>query len=244
MMKIFIAGSCVSRDAFNENNQDSFSMAGYFARYSLARLAYPTVQNLNLSEKEFSQKVPSAFQRKILKQEWDNILIERIQQTEFDCLLIDLVDERFGLVEMEPGVYITNSDELRNSRIMEVRSANKLAPDSTEFISRWEEGFKKLIDVASAEKIIINNVFWSDKLDSGEGFEPISNPKRIKYCNTMVSTLYDIAAKYLNPKTQFVNYPRDIFVGDSNHKWGKSPFHYTKDVYEYLITFLLQLDKK
>lgn len=60
----------------------------------------------------------------------------------------------------------------------------------------------------------------------------------------MVSNLYQIAAKYLDKNKQFVNYPIDIFVGDSNHKWGKSPFHYTKEVYEYLISFLERLEAK
>lgn len=120
-----------------------------------------------MTDEGFSQKVPSAFQRKILRQEWDNLLLERIQEVDFEYLLIDLVDERFGLCEAEPQVFITNSNELRNGKIMSVRDAQKLVPDSEEFIKNWENGFKKLVDIVGAEKIIINNVFWSKKLDTG-----------------------------------------------------------------------------
>lgn len=241
-MKIFIAGSCVSRDPFSESNKDKFSIANYFARYSLARLSYPSIKmaDIQLTDALLEQKVSSAFQRRILTQEWENALLEQVVVTDFDYLVIDCVDERFGLVECSPGIYITNSDELRNGKIINTQIANKLLPDSQEFQDRWEQGLRQLVTSVGSHRIIINNVFWSRVLDTGEGFEPISNPTRIKYCNAMVSKLYDIAKKYI-PESQFVNYPPDIFVGDSNHKWGKSPFHYTGDVYDYFIKYLSEI---
>lgn len=74
-------------------------------------------------------------------------------------------------------------------------------------------------------------------MDTGQSFDGILPPGRIEWCNAIMERLYATASKYL-PQDQFVNYPKEIFVGDSQHKWGKSPFHYTNDVYAYLIDFL------
>jgi len=235
-MKIFIAGSCVTRDAFTPDTKEDFEIVNYYARYSLARLNYPAI-TLDMSDTVFEKKVPSPFQRKILKNEFSNNLIESINEADFDYLVIDCVDERFGLIEFSKSVYLTNSDEFKKSKLIDSKAAIKIPPHSTDFFTYYRKGLEKVISVVGAEKIIINNVFWTNKLDNGDS---ISSLERVSYCNDMVNNLYKIASEYI-PEKQFVNYPSDIFIGDSQHKWGKSPFHYTKEVYIYLQDYLLRI---
>lgn len=235
-MKIFISGSCVSRDAFTPKNIDLFENVEYVARYSLARLAYPVFTQISDDNEQFIKNVSSAFQRKTLLREWQNSLLDIIQSSDFDYLVIDCIDERFGLIEVIPELYITNSDEFHKSKLVNIHDAKKIRPDEDVFLKNWEQGLKQIIDIVGANKIIINNVFFSKETDQGLGF-PNSSPNRIEYCNKFLNSLYNIAKKYL-PEKQFVNYPQDIFVGSSNHKWGLAPFHYIDDVYRHFLFFL------
>lgn len=239
---IFIFGSCVTRDAFTPANTDEFLVSGYVARHSLARVKHAVFDGFDLESEAVVQKIPSAFRRRMLKQDWGNSLFDTINSAmnakgDIDFLVIDSVDERFGLIEVADNVYVTNSDEFRSGQLINSQVAKKITADSEEFFSAWEYGFQRLLEVFPREKIIYNNVLWSKCLDTGQEFEKVSTSSRVDWHNTIMKRLYTIASKYLS-QDQFVNYPEEIFVGDSNHKWGKSPFHYTQDVYDYLIDFL------
>ncbi|MBE0444158.1 DUF6270 domain-containing protein [Psychrobacter sp. FME5] len=238
-MKVFIAGSCVTRDAFTPDTKKDFENVNYYARYSLARLIYPEVP-LEISDKLFEQKVSSAFQRKLLKNEFSNNLIESILDAEFDYLVIDCVDERFGLIYYNQSSYVTNSDELRKAQLFDYKSALKTPCDNKEFHHFWRCGLKKIIDEIGVDKIIINNVYWTNKLNSGDDISTVENVKR---CNKMVSNLYQIAKEEGIPENNFVNYPSSILIGDANHRWGPSPFHYIQDVYDYFINYMHNLKK-
>lgn len=232
-MNVFIIGSCVTRDAFTPDLlRDEFVIKRYWARTSLARFK-SGVGSIHPDEINVSSK----FQKKMIANDINNQLFEEIKvvSTEpIDFIILDLVDDRFGLVEFKEGVYITNSDELRAAKLLNTREAQKIAPNSEEYRSYWEAGLIELLKHFPKEKIIINNVYWSRETELGEG---VSSPERIAFCEAVVGGLYEIARKYV-PEENFVNYPSGIFVADSKHRWGKSPFHYTQPVYDYLIDYL------
>ena len=126
-MKFFISGSCVSRDPFTPEILDEFEVVGYSARYSLARLCYPSV-NMDIDPKSFEEKVPKAFVRKLLANEFENNLIERLETNIFDylVLVLDFVSERFGLVMFKNSSYVTNSYDMRNAKLAVLRDAPKV----------------------------------------------------------------------------------------------------------------------
>ena len=239
-MKVFIAGSCVTRDAFTPDTKKDFEIVDYYARYSLARLNYPTV-NLDISDVLFEEKVPSAFQRKLLKNEFSNNLLESISKADFDYLVIDCVDERFGLIRYKNLSYVTNSDELRKAQLFNTRTALKVPCYNREFNHFWRNGLKKIIEEIGAKKIIINNVYWTNNLNNGAN---ISTKENVERCNRMVSKLYKIAKEEGIPDKNFVNYPQNILIGDADHRWGPSPFHYVNDVYEFYIRYMDQLKEQ
>lgn len=238
-MKIFIAGSCVTRDAFTPDTKIDFEIIDYYARYSLARLNYPAV-TLDISDTIFEKKVPSAFQRKLLKNDFSNNLIENIRRADFDYLVIDCVDERFGLVRYKHLSYLTNSDELRKADLINTKTALKIPCDEREFHHFWRNGLKKIIEEIGVNKIILNNIYWTNNLNNGE---TISTKENVERCNKMVSELYNIAKKEGIPERNFVNYPHDILIGDVEHRWGASPFHYVREVYDFYIKYMHSLKK-
>ena len=236
-MKVFIAGSCVTRDAFTPDTKKYFEIVDYYARYSLTRLNYPAIQ-LDITEELFEKKVPSPFQRKLLKNDFNNNLLDKLSGTDFDYLIIDCIDERFGLVRYKHSSYVTNSDELRKAELINAKAALKIPFNKEEFLHFWRYGLKKIIDVVGVNKIIINDVLWTNRLNNGGTVSTIEN---VETCNEIVSQLYKIAKEEGVPETNFVNYPHDIFIADISHRWGASPFHYTQEVYDYFINYMKNL---
>uniref|UniRef100_UPI003D014DF1 DUF6270 domain-containing protein n=1 Tax=Alcaligenes faecalis TaxID=511 RepID=UPI003D014DF1 len=231
-MNVLIIGSCVTRDAFTlDLLKTDFKITKYYARTTLARFGAGAVVF-----DESDMDIKSNFQKRMIVNDASNKLFIELQSIDFgsvDLVVIDLVDDRFGLIAYG-DVFLTNSDELRSSRIFNTKEAVKLAPNEAEYSRRWEEGFVELLKYVPKEKIIINNVHWASKTDSGES---ISSPERIAFCESVVNRLYGIAEKHI-PKNNFVDYPADIFLADGAHKWGKAPFHYVRPVYDYFIDFL------
>lgn len=239
-MKIFISGSCVSRDPFTPVVLEEFEVVDYNARYSLARLCYPRV-NMDVDPDFFEERVPKAFVRKLLKNEFENNLIERLNTKQFDYLVLDFVSERFGLVMYKNNGYVTNSDDIRKAQLAVLRSSPKIESSSREFLDNFKNGLQKVVKEVGKERIIINNVFWTEIMDNGER---ISTPEIVERRNSFISHLYQLAKDVGIPEANFVNYPSDIFVADSNHRWAVSPFHYTQDVYDYFVNYLRSITSK
>ncbi len=234
MKKLFIIGSCATRDAFDPQfRKGEFSIVRYQARTSLTRLNYITY---DLKESDINLK--SKFQRRILTGAINGDLHSCIVNTEFDYLIIDCVDDRFGSVKFnDQDFYVTISTELNASKLITSEKKVKISPDSVEYQDSWERGLLKILEYVPAEKIIINNVQWASITDEGK---TLSSPERILFCTKVVNGFYEIARKYI-PESNFINYDGSIFVGAENHKWNRAPFHYVDDVYHYFIKRLNEI---
>lgn len=226
-MKIFILGSCVTRDAFHSRVNEGFDLRGYQARYSLARIPF---FELNPPVELIEKNLSSSFQQNMLKNELSNNICKTLKKTDFDYLIVDYIDERFGLISYLQ-TYVTNSTEFKRAKLIEYKSKKTITYLDDEFYQFWEDGLVELIKNVGSKKIVINNVFWANKNNVGELFEG-----EIEY-NNILRRLYSITEKYIN-KSQFVNYPSDILISDINHKWGVAPYHYTSEVYNYLKSYL------
>ena len=238
----YIYGSCVSRDAFGLIDKDILKPVGYTARYSLARLNFPKVNN-----KHDISLLSSKFQKKILQRELDNHLLNDISQENPEFVVIDFIDDRFGLVEIEERVFVTNSFELRNAKITDSNS-RVISAKSDEFFDLWAKGVDRFLEFAKdndfLDKIVINAIFWANNYE--DGLEITNYPSTsydsqeyIKSFNDLLKKQYNYLADKLN-SNQFIYYPKDLLVADPNHKWGKSPFHYGNEVYE---LFLKKVDE-
>lgn len=228
LKNLFIIGSCVTRDAIDPKfTQNKFKLTSYNARTSLTRLNY---KNTHVLEKDIDLK--SQFQRKVVAKALSGNLLDEIIQTDFDYLILDFVDDRFGMVQLNnEDIFVTYSEELRSSNFISRENKILISPDSFIYLKAWEDGLLKLLQVVPADKVIVNNVQWASETEDGDS---LSNPTRINFCNSLVISFYCIASKYI-PARNFINYDSNVFIGASDHKWGKSPFHYIDDVYHFFI---------
>ena len=107
---LMIYGSCVSRDAFPLLGSD-FKLLSYVARQSMiSAISKPTT----LLE---GSDLASAFQNRSLAGDIRSNLLQMVRRhaADIDVLVIDLTDERLGVIQLPDGAHVTHSHELSSS---------------------------------------------------------------------------------------------------------------------------------
>lgn len=83
-IKVFILGSCVSRDPFELADKRDFEVVNYYARTSFASLG----SEAYVDEKILSG-IDSKWQKRMVKADMDKSFFKAIKESKFDVLLID-----------------------------------------------------------------------------------------------------------------------------------------------------------
>lgn len=231
--RIFILGSCVSRDAF-EISGHGFNLVGYIARTSLAsafttRSAPPDIIRL-------AARIGSAFQRRMVETDLRKRALFLISSARFDYLLVDLIDERFNLARfagsnVQPEVF-TLSRELAAVCNW---SGVQVVPGTNQHLSAWKRGAGQLLRSVPPERIIVNRAFWATTMSDGT---PLENQSLIERSNRTLEVMYDYLQR--NRVGGVITYPEGI-VADPGHKWGVAPFHYAPSMYDSLIRQLREI---
>lgn len=235
MKKVLIFGSCVSRDAFEYAEPGQFEIVGYYARSSLASLATAA----KIDEKILS-KIESKFQRRMVAADMAKTFWQILDETEFDILVMDFIDERSHLLELNDGAIHTVSTEYKNASTGGAWGGRQIASTSDEKFELWLKSFQKLIAKLSARNYIkrlrVNKVFWSNKTEIGTTI-PGYTSEQINNANTFLTKLYSTVEGFLT-NSCFITYPDNLFYCDTHHKWGVHPFHYNSSLYNLTISNL------
>jgi len=236
-IKIFILSSCVSRDPFSIANADDFAIVAYHARTSFASLMAPPY----IDEKILSNIV-SPFQRRMVCADTAKTVLQEVQNKDYDVLLIDLIEERYDLSVHGDSIH-TRSYEYTNALYHpnDYKILGKYTEDKFEY---WKKGFDTFLsflhDKGSAEKMVINKAFWTEKFASSVPENYPYSSQKIKEANDFLSLMYSHIEKRC-PGVNFIEYNDDELVSDATHKWGAAPFHYVRMFWEKQLTALLQL---
>ncbi|MDE5832791.1 MAG: hypothetical protein K2H64_07395 [Desulfovibrio sp.] len=237
-MKVFIWGSCVSRDVFNYPCSADIECVGYFARCSAASAFAPPSSLLAVPLKN----IKGVFRKSAVIRDFKKRLLPALEKTDFDILLIDFIDERLGVVRYPDGRTVTYSAELIESGF---KAGDKLVKWGTEeAFQLWLESWKKFIKFCAQRdilrKLVINAPYWATKTSDGSSMGNYT-PKILARNNEYLAKIYREAARDI-PPDRFIVYPDSALISDAAHKWGSAPFHYTPDFYEYAARELLQYD--
>lgn len=236
MQKIFILGSCVTRDPF-ELAIKKYDIT-YLARTSFASaFQKQKVYNIDISN------IPSAFQRKMVENDLAKNTESLITSTKPDWLLIDFIDERFNLFSSNNGEIFTLSPELTNN-CSHNKEGEVILSNSDEFFELWATGWDKFIEIAKnnnlLDKIIINKVFWTNKNNKNGNVVPHKYENWIDENNKWLNKLYQYIEKQSNVK--IIEYPESLLISDHNHKWGMQPYHYIAESQLYFLEKLELLE--
>ncbi|MBN9204237.1 MAG: hypothetical protein J0H28_07040 [Methylibium petroleiphilum] len=228
-LRIFVAGSCVSRDAFGEPQAgDALVLTSYLARSSLATLACaPASPTPNIA------KIASLFQRRMVKADHARQLLALARAGEFDLLLLDLIDERFHLLRREDGAIVTYSNEYAAVAGRPL-GGTWIRSGSAEHVHMWRVGLQRLIEAldesGSLAKVRINCVYWAARDVDGKPTHGFS-PEVTEAANAFLAERYrDLEAAF--GESACLRYPPSALVSDPHHRWGVSAFHYVPALYE------------
>jgi hypothetical protein len=231
--RVLIFGSCVSRDAF-ENKIQGLELVGYYARSSFASFTgAPFVDN------DLTLRIESSFQQRMVQADLEKTFLKILEQINFDVLLIDLIDERFNLIDQGDNRIATISNEYLTAAKLPL-NGRVIYSGSSEHIQKWREGFGIFFSIIKKlgweGRVRINEVFWAKGTESGEKLSSYLD-EQIDSANSFLEDRYNDLREIL-PSNAFISYSADNFVAYSKHKWGISPFHYVPSLYEETISAL------
>lgn len=225
--RIIILGSCISRDIFF-TYPDGFNVIDYFARTSIKSLISPS-----LFINEADVNLSSSFQRKMVARDFSKFFWERLNIHDYDYVLMDLIDERFDLIEYE-GSFITKSSELDTSGYLKEKGEHiKIIPKKNYGVGLWGEDFTvflaKIKEYIAPERILLLKAFWaSDYKDENGTIATFSPQIGVEKINKQLAEYYNSIAD-MDPGIKMIDVPQPL--ADRRHRWGLTPYHYTDEWY-------------
>ncbi|WP_449465785.1 DUF6270 domain-containing protein [Stenotrophomonas humi] len=231
MNRVFILGSCVSRDAL-EQAPGEYEVVTYLARTSLASVGLLPVDDAEV--RDAVARLPSAFQRRMLVNDLDKTTLSAIAESAHDIVLLDFIDERFDLIVSGDSLF-SLSGELKNTGF-EPGERDVITPGSEEFLERWIAGLERFLAAVDPATIVLNKAYWADVFPDGSD---ASSPGWIRSNNAFLKQLYDALEARWALRT--IAYPESIVLADPDHKWGRAPYHYALPFYEHTLQSLREL---
>ncbi len=221
MDKVFILGSCVSRDIYRFVTDSD--IADYYARTTILSL-----MSRPLAVGDIPLK--SEFQRRTVSKDFSKTFFDAISGTAFGYLLIDFIDERFDILQFKKS-YVTRSAEFAKAGLDKAYPFKKVDKETSRYRQEWERNMvlfsQKLLGLVSPQKIILHKAFWSARYWENGSLVEFPNQHEIASNNEILDFYYRTAEKHLCARAVSVKESQ----GDAAHLWGLSPFHYTEEYY-------------
>jgi hypothetical protein len=228
--RVFIYGSCVSRDTFEHLDPEQFELVQYVARQSVLSATTRPVELMA------PPSAASRFQQRMLDGDFRSSLRPLLQQyaNEVDVLLVDLTDERLGVYLLPDGTVVTRSVELIES------GAEQSLPQGTRYVQfgtqqhfeYWSGAIRALGDTIRQAmphaSVALLNVPWAEWSESGAP-TPDSFGVTAAQANPVFASYVEAAREALGAHVVSLD-PADVVSGP-HHPWGDAPFHYAERVY-------------
>lgn len=231
--RLGILGSCVSRDMAHEHPDCAVEF--YVARQSLLSAfskPYPDAADLPLD-------LASAFQTRMVRGDLASNLVSTVREhgKRLDALVIDLVDERLGVVRLDGGGFATNSQEFKQSGIGPLVVDEGTAPlglGDPEHLREWTRAAHLLIDLLEdlglAQKTVVLQTAFAEFTVDGRRVPPFMGIPAATW-NRQLSPYFDV---FRGRGVHVRELPARLAVADAHHRWGLSPYHYPAAAYAWL----------
>lgn len=228
MIRTFIWGSCVSRDTF-EFLGDEFALVSYIARQSFLSagnaVRTPPVE------------LDSAFQDRMSAGDLagDGVVRLSSRRQDVDLVLLDLCDERLGVVDDGQGGFLTRSVDRMKVGVQDDLDAAGTILEFGSFthLSAWAEALERLVreleNLDLLERTLVIGPPWAVNDENGDR-TPSSFGLHARVANELFDLYYEAVRVLGLPIVG-----RDIEpVAAIDHQWGDAPFHYDKRTYQRL----------
>jgi hypothetical protein len=211
--RLFIYGSCVSRDAFTYVDPAQLRLQGYVARSSLAS-AFTGPFSIG----ERAARLESAFQRRMVEYDVEKRLPELLRANTYDWLLVDFLDERFDLLEFGDSVLTISAELARTGLLRERPPASRIIPrDSARHLELWHRGLRSLADLLSqidrSESVILLRAPLASRLADDGRFGSKYSRRYIEGRNATLAEMYTAFAAHF-PGAVVIEPEPDLVAGD------------------------------
>lgn len=225
---MFLYGSCVSRDTYSRMGE-GYGLLAYVARQSLISAMSRPTQILA------GAKLESPFQNRALEGDLSSSLIPTIEAhvSQADIVVMDLVDERLGVLQLPDESFVTRSHELVRSNWLEVLDQKPplIRFGTDEHFTLWTDAANKFVSqlrsLGCLGRVVLLQTPWAEKTDSGDLLRPFRGipashaneqyARYFRYLEDLNITHYRLPDKYA--------------LSTESHRWGPSPFHYFEPAY-------------
>lgn len=226
-MTIAIFGSCVTRDVF-EDPALRPSLGHYTARSSVISAVAPP-----LPIDEGRVVLDSAFQRRCVLADLHKTFFDSLAADPPDLLVVDLIDERFDLLE-GAGTVITVSSALQAAGLGEnlhpgLRPLRRMSERGCELFDEAARTFAaRAAEIVPPERVVLHRALWAERYTDGERTHPFPQP-RLELCrlqNVMLDRGYDALADAFGDGVRTLRLDPAEHLADADHRWELEPFHY------------------
>ena len=228
---VLIFGSCVSRDTF-AFLPDSFRLLSYVARQSAISVGAPAA-----GVQERLTRLPSSFQDRVVRGDVRGDFLETVERLspKVDLLLIDLIDERGGVVHVNGG-YVTKLAELWNAGgAAATARGRRIAFATDDHFALWSAATHRIAERLRAldlfDRTLVLRTPWASTMPSGADVPVPSWMTRPDTANAQY-VRYFAHLEALGHR--IVSLPESQAQSTESHRWGPSPFHYTDEAYTFL----------
>jgi hypothetical protein len=225
MVTFGIHGSCVTRDMFAVLRKES--LIGFYQARSSICTKGPARDVIDSS---WVDSLESQFQRRMVR--WDlqrNVL----PLSSVDALIIDLIDERFDVLRCGREL-LTGSKQFLDAggtKMLETEIA--FHQNSEERLAAFAKGCEYIGAIARDHEvpILFHNSRWAKHYRNTNGqLLEFENQGLIAGSNRRLSRMSEVVRSVLNPVLE-INIEEQFLVGDTQHTWGVSPYHFVPEYY-------------
>lgn len=234
--RVFIAGSCVARDTIETMRAD-VDLLAYVARQSWISAVSPPTRLLQPT-------LTSRFQQRMVDEDLGSTLLDRLREhaDRIEVLLLDLTDERLGVLELPDGSRVTWSQELRESEaVPQAKEDGALRGDvpvvefgTPRHRELWAEAAERVVATLAEggllERTLLLDVPWAARTSAGTPIRGYQG-RPVEEWNPIVA---DYAAVLTGLGVRSLTLPADLAVGADDHQWGQAAYHYADAAYAHL----------
>ncbi len=238
-MKVAIWGSCATRDAF-ETRAHAFSDIDYFARSSWIAQASPTPARAT-----FGAGLTGGFRERVVREDIDRSILDQVVGGDPDLVVLDLIDERFAVVDPGHGTWVTNSGYFAKSP-----QAKQLRDSKAPRMSKWGPE-REAVFAASVERlagrfaelppttpIVLHSAWYTPFVAEGTGSFGQEGPARAAANNELLQRLAGHVVASLGERLLVFQPRKEVLRADPGHRWGLAMYHYENGYYDDLLDAL------
>jgi len=238
-VRLAIWGSCATRDVL-EAGEHPFSV-DYHARTSWVSQASPSGQP--------PVPVPGGpgFGERMVREDLTKEVVADLVANQPDVLVIDLIDERFDVVQVKDSWY-TMSDYYERlglepaMRGVATRTSVYRTPErAASFRAAASLLAPELASAMPRTRIVLHQAWYTARTAQPAVPFYSTATKHAMSSNEALAAWYATLRPAFGRRLFVLEAPRDLLVGDPAHRWGLAHYHYVPEYYMWILAALHEI---